>query len=197
MSHQFRNPEPHLYFSTKGTSANAAKVQDQQMLPSPPYFTNSALTSKFNKNCIYYNLATFCFLPNFFYKPLQSSVNCILAPALASILGHPQRPSITKRNTFTGISLGAFPYAEPLVLSRLAKKSSSPCLHLLLEAIFQRVFKLPRWRQLAAAACFVLQVLTGGSTPFHKKCTTVLPHLDLEMHEFLKKYLAAVDPKNV
>lgn len=112
MSHQFRNPEPHLYFSTKGTSANAAKVQDQQMLPSPPYFTNSALTSKFNKNCIYYNLATFCFLPNFFYKPLQSSVNCILAPALASILGHPQRPSITKRNTFTGISLGAFPYAH-------------------------------------------------------------------------------------
>ena len=69
------------------------------------------------------------------------------------------------------------------------QKSSSSCLHLLLEAIFQRVFKLPRWQRLG----FVLQVLTRGSTPFHKKCTTVLPHLDLEMHEFLKKDLAAVE----
>ena len=70
-------------------------------------------------------------------------------------------------------------------------RGGRPCfnLHLLFEAIFQRVFKLPRWQRLG----FVLQVLTRGSTPFHKKCTTVLPHLDLEMHEFLKKDLAAVE----
>lgn len=164
----------------------------------PPYFTNSALTSKFNKNCIYYNLATFCFLPNFFTSHSKAALTAFWHQPQHQSQDTPRDPPLLKETLLQGFHQGLFPMHIRTSRSfKTCKKSSSPCLHLLLEAIFQRVFKLPRWRQLAAAACFVLQVLTGGSTPFHKKCTTVLPHLDLEMHEFLKKYLAAVDPKNV
>ena len=73
---------PICIFHQSSKCSKSARSTDVAF-PSPYYFTNSALTSKFNKNCIYYNLATFCFLPNFFTSHyILPSVNCILAHQL-------------------------------------------------------------------------------------------------------------------